>query len=70
MPAKEREKKWINAWESCKEWERGGTIRYNKAKTKALFVELRGRNSIFSGENGRGKDPVRGVAGFIGAEVG
>lgn len=37
MSVKEIEKKWM------KKVERGGNIRYNKAKTKAMFVKLGGR---------------------------
>lgn len=43
VSVKEIEKNWMNAWESCKEWVRGGKTKYNKAKTNAMFVELEGR---------------------------
>lgn len=37
---KEIERKWMDTWEICQKWERRGKTVYNKAKTKAMFIEF------------------------------
>jgi len=43
VSVKEIEKRWERVWEMSVRWERKGRMLYNKAKTRALFVENFGR---------------------------
>jgi len=43
VSVKEIEKRWERVWESSQRWEKTGRMRYNKAKTRTMFVENYGR---------------------------